>query len=66
MQVLINGAPRPVTADDTLAGVLAEFGVAERGVAVAVDGAVVPRASWPATRLRDGAVVEVLTAVQGG
>ncbi|MEU6131489.1 sulfur carrier protein ThiS [Saccharopolyspora sp. NPDC047091] len=66
MQVVINGAERPVQADATLAAVLAEFGVPERGVAVAVDGTVVPRANWRATELRDGAAVEVLTAVQGG
>jgi sulfur carrier protein len=36
------------------------------GVAVAVDGDVVRRAEWAHTTLRDGAVVEVLTAVQGG
>lgn len=66
MQVVINGSARPVDVDATLATVLAEFGVPERGVAVAVDGTVVPRASWAATGLRDGAAVEVLTAVQGG
>lgn len=37
-----------------------------RGVAVAVDAAVVPRAEWPAFPIPDGARVEVLTAVQGG
>ncbi|MCA1228524.1 sulfur carrier protein ThiS [Saccharopolyspora sp. 6M] len=66
MQVVINGAERPVQVDATLAAVLAEFGVPERGVAVAVDGTVVPRANWQVTELRDGAAVEVLTAVQGG
>ena len=37
-----------------------------RGVAVAVDGEVVPRGEWPATTLEDGREVEVLHAVQGG
>lgn len=36
------------------------------GVAVAVDGEVVPRAAWADRRLADGAVVDVVTAVQGG
>jgi sulfur carrier protein len=40
--------------------------VPQTGVAVAVDGAVVPRAAWPDTVLTDGARLEVLTAVQGG
>jgi sulfur carrier protein len=37
-----------------------------RGVAVAVDGEVVPRGQWTATGLSDGQRVEVLQAVQGG
>jgi thiazole synthase len=37
-----------------------------RGVAVAVDGEVVPRSEWEATSLSDGQSVEVLAAIQGG
>lgn len=36
------------------------------GVAVAVDGAVVPRSAWAVTPLADGARVELVNAVQGG
>lgn len=66
MNVVINGRAREVAADATLASVLDDFGVPERGVAVALDGAVVPRASWPGTALHADASIEVLTAVQGG
>ena len=37
-----------------------------RGVAVAVDGEVVPRGEWDEFELREGQRVEVLQAVQGG
>jgi sulfur carrier protein len=37
-----------------------------RGVAVAVDGEVVPRGQWATTEVREGQKVEVLRAVQGG
>jgi thiazole synthase len=37
-----------------------------RGVAVALDGEVVPRGEWQATALREGQSVEVLAAIQGG
>ena len=37
-----------------------------RGVAVALDGEVVPRGEWEATALREGQSVEVLAAIQGG
>jgi sulfur carrier protein len=41
-------------------------GGAQRGVAVAVDGEVVPRSAWTQTSLRDGQRVEVVRAIQGG
>ena len=37
-----------------------------RGVAVALDGEVVPRSAWGRTQLREGQKVEVLAAIQGG
>jgi sulfur carrier protein len=47
--------------------VLAILGFEElRGVAVAVDGEVVPRSTWVGYRLTDGMKVEVLKPVQGG
>lgn len=66
MLILLNGESRETESGADLARVLAEAGLPERGVAVAVDGEVVPRASWPRHTLADGARVEVLTAVQGG
>ena len=41
-------------------------GAAPRGIAVAVNGEVVPRSAWEATGLQPGDRVEVLTAAQGG
>ena len=37
-----------------------------RGVAVALDGEVLPRSAWELTRLTDASHLEVLRAVQGG
>lgn len=65
-RILLNGeeAPAPGVLADLLR---AHLGSAEPlGVAVAVNGAVVRRAEWPAHALADGDVVEVVTAVQGG
>jgi sulfur carrier protein len=66
MRITVNGADREVADGATVAGVLAELGLPPAGVAVAVDGAVVPRAAHAATAVVPGAVLEVLTAVQGG
>jgi sulfur carrier protein len=68
MLVLVNGEARELTAGTTVGQLVALIpGTPEgRGVAVALDGEVVPRGQWPQTQLADGARVEVVTAVQGG
>jgi sulfur carrier protein len=65
MRIWLNGQTQDVEAD-TVADVVARLTTATRGVAVAVDGTVVPRSQWARTELRDGARVEVLVATQGG
>ncbi len=66
--IVLNGERAEIEAGETLAAVLAGLGVSERarGVAVAVDGEVVPRAQWETFALAESARVEVLTAMQGG
>ena len=66
MVVWINGERRELAAGATVPDALGALDLPRTGVAVAVDGAVVPRAAWAGTALVDGARVEVLTAVQGG
>lgn len=68
MTVELNGTPRELGEGATVrqALELLDIASAARGVAVAVDAEVVPRARWETTALRPGARVEVVTAVQGG
>lgn len=66
MRVVINGECREFPAGSTLSDALAARGTGERGIAVAVDNEIVPRGSWPTTRLTDDARVEIMTAVHGG
>jgi len=68
MRIELNGEPRELTPGATLADAVRESGAGEggRGVAVALDGEVVPRAEWETTPLADGQKVEVLAAIQGG
>jgi sulfur carrier protein len=68
LSVSINGDRRELPDGATVASVVATLRNAPegRGVAVAVEGEVVPRGKWPSTELRDGATVEVVVAVQGG
>ncbi len=51
-EIRVNGESEPFAAPKTLEALLAEKTVdtGQRGIAVALNGAVVPRAAWPATR----------------
>ena len=62
----VNGVERELPDGATVDAVLVLLDAPGSGVAVAVDGEVVPRAGWPTVALTDGARIEVLTAVQGG
>lgn len=66
MIVTVNGEERSVPAEATVETLVEELSGPSRGVAVAIDGEVVPRAEWPATELRDGSRIEVVAAIQGG
>jgi len=68
MKVSMNGEPRELGEGASVLDAVAASGAEPggRGVAVAVDGEVVPRGEWDAFELRDGQRVEVLQAVQGG
>ena len=65
--IRINGHDEPLVAA-TLLALLEEkaLDTGQRGIAVAVNGAVVPRAAWPHTQLRPGDSVEIVRARQGG
>jgi sulfur carrier protein len=67
MRIHINDTPRDVPSAATLADLARELGLAERrGVAVAINDAVVPRSVWPARPITDGDRVLVIQATQGG
>ncbi len=67
MRVELNGEPCELTDGATLADAARAAGAEDaRGVAIALDGEVVPRAEWTSTPLAEGSRVEVLAAIQGG
>ena len=68
MKVMLNGE-LVVLPDGAVVSEAVEASGADgdqRGVAVALEGEVVPRSEWGRTRLREGHKVEVLAAIQGG
>lgn len=66
MRLSVNGRPHELPEGAVLTGLVAAVAPDPRGVAVAVNGSVVHAAEWPATALREGDLVEVVTAHQGG
>ena len=68
MQIVLNGESQELPAGATVEAAVSATGAPAdgRGVAVALDGEVVPRGEWSSTPVREGQQVEVLHAVQGG
>ena len=66
VSVYVNGELRTVRANCALDALIATLTSAPRGIAAAVNEAVVPRGEWSATSLAEGDRIEILTAVQGG
>jgi sulfur carrier protein len=66
-RIRVNGATETLQAA-TIAALLAGRGIEaqSRGVAVALNGAVVPRARWAEARLADGDEIEIIKAISGG
>jgi len=70
MKLTINGKP----CDCAVANLAelwrnetAELEISEpRGFAISLNGAVVRRAAWPTTAVRDGDTVEIIRAMSGG
>jgi len=68
ISIFLNGDPRRIEAGATVRDAALLLGAEPdaRGVAVAVDGEVVPRSQLETRELHDGARVEVVVAIQGG
>ena len=64
--ITVNGQREPLEQTNVAALVAAREIVQQRGVAVALNGAVVPRAAWQTTALHAGDVIEIVRALSGG
>lgn len=66
MDILLNGEPRSVPDPCPVAELLRTEGLAERRVAVEINGAIVPRSAHPHHLLHAGDQVEIVHALGGG
>ncbi len=65
IEVTVNGEAVALE-DPNLEALVGRSVQSKRGVAVAVNGEVVPRSAWPSQQLSSGDRVEVLQAAAGG
>lgn len=65
--IVVNGKRRPYS-DASLAELLSDLGIdpARRGLAVARNGGVVPRANWAEIRIAPGDRIEIVQPLAGG
>jgi sulfur carrier protein len=68
MKVVVNGEATEFAEGTTVAKIVETLGrdPSGRGIAVAVNGAVIPRGTWQETKVRNDDEIEVLAAVGGG
>lgn len=66
VSVVVNGERTGVDRGTTLGVVVDGLGRGRRGVAAALNAAVVPASCWDTTFLAENDCVEILTVAQGG
>lgn len=66
MQIILNGTPRQVTADATVAQLALEIAPDARRIAVELNGEILPRSRHAEHRLDDGDRIEIVQAIGGG
>ena len=65
-EIVVNGESMPLEQATLAELVKQRASAARRGIAVALNDAVVPRRAWPATRLKAGDRVEIVKVIVGG
>jgi thiamine biosynthesis protein ThiS len=64
--ISVNGAPRELPRDPSVAGLVRELALEGKRVAVEVNGTIVSRSRYADTRLSAGDRIEIVGAVGGG
>ena len=66
MDIRLNGATFALPANSTIADLLVAQGLADRRVAVEVNGGIVPRSHHSEHQLAEGDIIEIVQALGGG
>ena len=65
MKITLNGETKNIKAD-TISALLAEISAPARGIAVEVNGIIIPKSEHHSTALNDNDVVEIVSFIGGG
>jgi len=67
MKIKINGQSHTFATEVTVAQILTELKIPrEHGIAVALNGSVIPRSQFQKTQIQDGDKLEIVHATAGG
>ncbi|MBI4209127.1 MAG: sulfur carrier protein ThiS [Deltaproteobacteria bacterium] len=66
MQIQVNGQPMQLDDGSTADELLLLLSLPQEGIALAINGEVIPRKRFPEILLQSGDVIEIVHAVQGG
>ncbi len=64
--LIINGAPRQLSLNTTVAALIEEMGFAGKRIAIERNGDIVPRSTFATQTLTNGDKLEIVVAVGGG
>ncbi len=65
MNITLNHKEQTIQST-TIDGLIEEFSIETKGVAIALNNRVIPRSNWGATKLNEGDKVVIVSAVFGG
>ncbi|MDX1320712.1 MAG: sulfur carrier protein ThiS [Oceanospirillum sp.] len=66
MQILVNGEPKTLPEQATLADLITQMELTGKRIAVEINAEIVPRSQHGETRLNAGDEVEIVHAIGGG
>ena len=66
VKITVNGKPREIDREMELPAFLQSFDINPRLVAVAINGAIVPKGEYEGARVREGDELEIVRMVGGG
>lgn len=66
IEIIVNGTPRRIPGEWTVAQLVGDLGLADKPVAVEVNREILSRDRWEEHRLRTGDRVEIVIFVGGG